>query len=325
MTLSRRDLRALQVGSVVVLFALTFVLVLRPSLNRRALLIDQLSAEVSLLERERAAIAEGAPTTATNVAGDSLVSSVQSRVFGGSDDVIATSGLVEHLSMAAEAGSVWLQQVNTKPAGETGASLRELRAEFRAAGDLAGVLRFLGALEDARPLVDIERLDVTAGSTSEDDDRAPLTISATVVGFASRSVSVPVIMDDDAPGLPMLPATDSVVAQLAAHDMFSPYREARAVPDRLAVGRARPGSVEVPSDVDSTVELPTVHGTAVDARGESFAMAAVNGGPVIVVRVGEKLGPFTVLSIERAQVLFRAADGRRHRIDANDSPDGAAP
>ncbi len=118
--------------------------------------------------------------------------------------------------------------------------------------------------------------------------------------------------------------TADALERAVSHDMFSPSREApsRAYSLVAPTEAERPGvEDEAPVD-DVPPELPTVQGTAVDASGDGFAMCAAPGGPVVVVRPGDVIGAFTVVSIERTRVVFRDALGRRHTVAAVGSPSG---
>lgn len=114
------------------------------------------------------------------------------------------------------------------------------------------------------------------------------------------------------------------IADAVARDPFSATREAPAAPYRLAESEAASDVTEEtgPSEAAS---LPDVRGTAVGPAGDAFAMCAWGDGPVVVVRAGDTLGPYTVLTIERARVTFRDGAGRRVTVDAIASPDGTAP
>ncbi len=119
------------------------------------------------------------------------------------------------------------------------------------------------------------------------------------------------------------PLDDAEIAGAVAHDPFSPLRTA---PARRYTLHDAERSVEAAAATDvPPVEaplLPTVQGTAVNAAGDGFAMCALAGGPVEVVRPGDVIGDFTVVSIERTRVVFRDALGRRHVVAAVGSPSG---
>jgi hypothetical protein len=114
------------------------------------------------------------------------------------------------------------------------------------------------------------------------------------------------------------------VAHVVSRDPFAPSRQAPVTPYRL-------GDIPAPGEEThivaqpEPVRLPEVRGTAVGPGDEAFAMCAWDGGPVLVVRPGDAIGPFTVLVIERARVIFRDASGRRVTVESTASPDGAAP
>jgi hypothetical protein len=59
------------------------------------------------------------------------------------------------------------------------------------------------------------------------------------------------------------------------------------------------------------VERPTVLGTAVAPNGFSFATAEIGARGPRIVHEGDKLGDYTVKTIERGHVVFVASDGSR--------------
>jgi len=63
-------------------------------------------------------------------------------------------------------------------------------------------------------------------------------------------------------------------------------------------------------------ELPVVLGTALAPDGTSFAMCQMPGGRAGVVHVGDKVGEYTVKSIERGHVVFTAGNGKQLDIPA---------
>ncbi len=118
------------------------------------------------------------------------------------------------------------------------------------------------------------------------------------------------------------PLSDADIEGAVSHDLFSPLRSAPA--RRYTLGESEPTETVRNDEQQAVVspELPTVQGTAVNATGDGFAMCAAPGGPVVVVRPGDTVGAFTVVSIERTRVVFRDAIGRRHTVEAVGSPSG---
>jgi len=93
-------------------------------------------------------------------------------------------------------------------------------------------------------------------------------------------------------------------------------------PDRSAPLRRYnlSGYEEEPTPVEAVeVPRPIVLGTAVGRGARSFAMCSLAGASTVIVRVGDKLGEFTVRSIERGAVVFSTASGERFAVDANPS------
>ena len=99
------------------------------------------------------------------------------------------------------------------------------------------------------------------------------------------------------------------IATAVASDLFTDDRQAPPRRYRL------PGEPETTPRVQAP--RPAVLGTAIAADGASFAICQITGGQPTVVRAGAKIGEFTVVSIERGRVSFRAADGERFSIDAS--------
>jgi hypothetical protein len=96
--------------------------------------------------------------------------------------------------------------------------------------------------------------------------------------------------------------------------------------DIFAYDRTAPAArYPMPGEIDDTPApvasgpppaRPEVLGTAVGLDGAAFATAQLpNTGPRIV-RVGDKLGIYTVVAITRGTVTFRAADALTFQVNA---------
>jgi hypothetical protein len=108
-----------------------------------------------------------------------------------------------------------------------------------------------------------------------------------------------------------------------SRNVFSPSRRAPAVAYRLSTAypvadMAMEGALRERID-------PVVLGTAVGANGSSFAMCSYEDASAVVVRVGDQLGPYTVVAIARGRVTFRDVDGTRLEVESPTSPDGELP
>lgn len=93
-------------------------------------------------------------------------------------------------------------------------------------------------------------------------------------------------------------------------DLFSPDRQAPEQAYRL------PGEPPPHTAVAVDVQKPTVLGTAVAPSGFSFATAELGARGPRIVHEGDKLGDYTVKTIERGHVVFVASDGTRLDISA---------
>jgi len=106
------------------------------------------------------------------------------------------------------------------------------------------------------------------------------------------------------------PAAVDIDAAVAS-DLFAPDRAAPDEPFRM------PGEASSSSIVQQATEHPAVLGTAVSASGFSFATAQLGSSSPRIVREGDRLGRYTVRTIERGHVVFTTPDGARLDIAAS--------
>lgn len=93
-------------------------------------------------------------------------------------------------------------------------------------------------------------------------------------------------------------------------DIFAPDRSAPSEPFHM------PGEASASTAAAVASPKPTVLGTAVSDGASSFATARFGDAAPRIVRVGDKLGPYTVVAIARGRVTFRTADGDRLDVAA---------
>jgi hypothetical protein len=108
---------------------------------------------------------------------------------------------------------------------------------------------------------------------------------------------------------PLPPATD--VAAAVEKDPFAPDRSAPASPYRL------PGEPD-PKVEEPVVEpqKPVVIGTAVSPQGRSFAVLQLGDARPVSLSIGDRIGAYTVKSIERGRVVFTTPAGKKVDITA---------
>jgi hypothetical protein len=134
---------------------------------------------------------------------------------------------------------------------------------------------------------------------------------------AVRAPTVPAAGGRAAGALALTPTPSRSPADISVAvdaDLFSPNRQPPVEPFHM------PG--ETVADAGArTVARPSVLGTAVAPDGFSFATVALAGiDHPRIVRTGDRLGEFTVQTIERGHVVFTAADGARFDIAATAAP-----
>jgi hypothetical protein len=159
------------------------------------------------------------------------------------------------------------------------------------------------------------------------------TLGVAVLTFAWSVVDAVRLAPDvslPAAGAPVrdMVARDSVpvpdIGVAVARNVFSPARRAPSVAYRLSAGNLDNNASNLMVEVSDRVD-PVVLGTALGANGASFAMCSYNDAPAVVVRVGDTIGPYTVLAIARGRVTFRDVDGTRVEVESPTSPEGDLP
>ena len=103
----------------------------------------------------------------------------------------------------------------------------------------------------------------------------------------------------------MPPSTPIIdIDAVGANDIFQPDRT--ALPSRYRMpgesGPEQPGTKVEP-------DKPIVLGTVIATDGQHFATCQLPGGKPMIVRVGDGVGLYTVVAIERTKVVFRTPKG----------------
>ena len=106
-----------------------------------------------------------------------------------------------------------------------------------------------------------------------------------------------------------VPGAGADVVRAVASDLFTDDRQ--APPRRYLM----PGESDVVAQQPAA--RPVVLGTAIASDGAHFAVSQIAGSQSKITRVGERVGEFTVLAIERGKVTFRGSDGERFTIEAS--------
>jgi len=101
----------------------------------------------------------------------------------------------------------------------------------------------------------------------------------------------------------------SDVEATVENNLFSIDRSAPVTPYRM------PGEPD-PSAARAVVqpEKPLVLGTAIATDGRHFATVQLRDGPPMLVRIGDKVGEWTVRAIERGKIVVVSTNGIRTEI-----------
>lgn len=100
------------------------------------------------------------------------------------------------------------------------------------------------------------------------------------------------------------PAPEIDLDAVGANGIFQPDRTAMPYRYRMP-GEPAPNDAGAPAPI-----LPVVLGTVLSTDGAHFATCQMPGGKPVVLRVGDKLGDYTVVAIDRDKVAFRNASGK---------------
>lgn len=100
------------------------------------------------------------------------------------------------------------------------------------------------------------------------------------------------------------PAPSIDLEAVGANGIFQPDRTALPYRYRMP-GDAAPNDASVPEPIK-----PVVLGTVLATDGSHFATCQLPGGRPTVVRVGDKLGEYTIVAIDRDKVAFKNAAGK---------------
>jgi hypothetical protein len=103
------------------------------------------------------------------------------------------------------------------------------------------------------------------------------------------------------------PPADVNVGLAVDADLFSPDRKAPAARYRMP-GEAAPAAPE------AEPPKPIVLGTALASDGTSFATCQFQSSRLLMVRVGDKVGDYTVKLIERGRVVFATPAGKTFEV-----------
>ena len=187
-TLSSRDRRALAWGGGIVAAALVFAFAVKPYVRAIAETGDELTVQRALLARERSVVNESNSFPATLQQTQSTLARRSAPLFGGVDELSATSDLSDHVSRAALTNRVLVQGLDTRRSESLGYGLVALGVDIRAEGDFEGVLQFLNSLERGEKLITVSALTLTRLDrplAPGRPDMEVLAITGTMTGYAT--------------------------------------------------------------------------------------------------------------------------------------------
>lgn len=196
--LSPRDRRALVWGAAIGVAALLFALIVKPYVRTLRESRGELKVQRELLARERAVLSASNRFPAALEQSRNALEQQSTPLFDGLDELSATSNLSDHVSEAALANRVLVQQLETRKAEPLAEGLSALAVDLRAEGDFEGVLHFLNSLERGDKLINVSALVLTrvnrpaAGGAP---DTEVLSVAGTMRGFAAFPANAGRVVD----------------------------------------------------------------------------------------------------------------------------------
>jgi hypothetical protein len=183
--MSPSDRRALVFGAAIIVPSLFFVFGVKPYRAALANVQQELSVERDAYARERAAVSAAKRNPLMQHVADSAMQVMESRLFAGRDDVMASAEIATYLGEVARASHVWLQDASTRPATALDGGVRALHVEIRGESDLRGILTLVKSLERGDKFIRVDRLDIsTQPGRPGQVGTETLALSASIVGYA---------------------------------------------------------------------------------------------------------------------------------------------
>lgn len=185
MKISANERKSIIRGMMIVVPALLYVWGVRPYRAALTEARERLAVEQEALARERGAVATAQRNPELQHLTDSVLRTIEPRLFEGRDDVMTSSELAAYLGDVAFDSHVWMEDASTKPVTMSTTGVRTLHVEIRAESDFQGVLTFLQSLERGEKFVRVERIDISHGLSGVGNENAEtLLLSATIAGYA---------------------------------------------------------------------------------------------------------------------------------------------
>jgi hypothetical protein len=186
-------------------------------------------------------------------------------------------------------------------------------------------MNYLTALETGGKLVTVDRLILDRETASKDSANKrsgaeALSMSATVIGYRlTHQVSDPADDEVDPSGRSPLVARRFVLADVddaVSSDLFDKSRKRPSVRYRLP-GEADPA----PLAVKQGPPRMSLIGTMIGGPATSFALCQLAGEAPKLVRLGGRIGVYTLRAVEKTKATFALDDGTT--IEVRVPPPGA--
>jgi hypothetical protein len=197
-SLSPRDRRAIVIGAVILIPALTWSLLVQPYRATLEDLQDRLAAEQALWEREQAVVREASSLSDRIETTRLEITRLEMRLVRADNPALAETEITARLERLARTSRVLLKEVRSIPASprlSAPAGVAPLFLSVSGESDFQGVLDFFRGVEQDHLLLGIDEISVgpapaAGGAGGDDSNRVQsgvMRFSAVVVAFMFES------------------------------------------------------------------------------------------------------------------------------------------
>lgn len=317
--LKARDARAIMLGAAILVPSLLYVGAVAPAWRAMIAQRHALSAAEDSLAHETQLMFQTPQLKKRHAQMQAWLASEARRLFDGTDDIAATSGLAEYVTKAGSQSGVIVRETETHPAIPVTGTLRALRLDVRVDGDARSVMTFLKLMEGGNRLVRIGRLAVDQRVSPT--TATPSSTAASNLFAPAKSVALPLSVSAEVYGYAFVPTPDSLrVASSQQGSTYQPLGTGLVEPIDISDaldhnpfnpdrGAAAPPAMAVRPFVPPPFPVKLV-GTAVDRTGSGFAVCQVGDDPAVIVHQGEQVAGYTLRSVDRGSIVLADASGK---------------
>lgn len=194
-----QDRRAIKLGVWIAGPVLFLSYAVRPYVESRNALKDEIESERAALSQHLRLIADGKGFPGLEKQVQEGLNREATRLFDGPNEASATASLLAFVMSRAKEAEVLVQETSSRQADSLGNGIERLAVEVRGVSDLEGILQFLAGLEGGGKLISVEEIQLERReglaipppdepSISPASDVSLLSLSAVVSAYAAGEI-----------------------------------------------------------------------------------------------------------------------------------------